>query len=220
MPSTVAVLTVAVLLLVGCGSGSATPKPHSEASKTATQVLKDVEKSLRQASSVHISGAWFSATPRGHIHFDATSVTDKGGTASVTGGDVAFKVVAIDDEVYVRGNKAFSGSAASTLGGRWLKCSTNSVMGERSSWTAPFFVLNPMYHGILRNKGETTYNGEKTVEIDGSRGFKLYVATTGTPYPLAIVVQRQAVTFDDFNARVALTAPKNAIAVSKFCGKL
>jgi hypothetical protein len=57
---------------------------------------------------------------------------------------------------------------------------------------------------------------------DKTRGGILYVAATGTPYPVAIVrsqtANNGAVVFDDWNAPIGVTAPKNAVDLSKLSG--
>jgi hypothetical protein len=73
------------------------------------------------------------------------------------------------------------------------------------------------------NDGETTYHGQKVVAIrDKTKGGTLYVAATGTPYPIAIVRSKTAnsgaVTFDDWNMSADVTAPKNAVDLSKLSG--
>jgi hypothetical protein len=57
---------------------------------------------------------------------------------------------------------------------------------------------------------------------DTSDNSKLYVAATGKPYPVAIVGgkkgQSGAITFDDWNKSVSLSAPSNAVDIGKFGG--
>ena len=57
---------------------------------------------------------------------------------------------------------------------------------------------------------------------DASDNSKLYVAATGKPYPVAIVGSKKgqsgAVTFDDWNKSVSLSAPSDALDISQFGG--
>ena len=73
------------------------------------------------------------------------------------------------------------------------------------------------------NKGATTYRGQKVVAIqDTSDNSKLYVAASGTPYPVALVGgrgrQSGAITFGDWSDPVSLSAPKGAIDLSALGG--
>lgn len=224
MRSTVPALAVAVLLLAACGGGSAAS--NGEASKSAAQVLKDAQKAATGASSVHVAGKIVSNGT--NVSIDLALVKDKGATGSVTDGGLDFKIIRIGDEVYIQGSNAFlkhfAGSAASLLEGKWLKGSaTTGQLASLSSLTEATQLFAEIHSqgGTLTNKGETTYNGQKAVEIDSSKGGKLYVAATGTPYPIALVgpgTDSGAITFGDFNASVSLTAPKNALDISAFGG--
>jgi len=64
------------------------------------------------------------------------------------------------------------------------------------------------FTGTPTNKGATTYNGQSVVAIDrGSKSGTVYVAATGTPYPVAIVSPGRSFTFDSRNKPVTLTPP-------------
>ncbi|HEY2353463.1 MAG TPA: hypothetical protein VGH79_01010 [Gaiellaceae bacterium] len=183
-------------------------------------MFKDAEKAVRRASSVHVSQTSHGTT-------DAEIVPGKGGTASYTeGGGARFQVVDTGDAYYILGNNAYWNSRAeSKLRGRWLKCPPGSYMSRVG---APGFILYAAfggeYGGTLRNAGETTYNGQRVVEIRGTDSedvgageIKLYVAATGTPYPLAFVTKYGTLAFSDFNAPVRLTAPRDALSDQSLC---
>jgi hypothetical protein len=75
-------------------------------------------------------------------------------------------------------------------------------------------------HGALSNKGETTYKGQKVVAIkDLTNGGTLYVAATGTPYPIAIIAPKNgSIAFDEWNKTISITAPKGAVDVGSLGG--
>jgi hypothetical protein len=78
-------------------------------------------------------------------------------------------------------------------------------------------------HGKLENQGETTYNGQSVVAIhDVTRNATLYVAATGTPYPVRLVKtagsDRGTVAFDHWNEPPTLTPPKGALDFSHLGG--
>ena len=72
-------------------------------------------------------------------------------------------------------------------------------------------------HGKLAKGDETTVNGVKVIAVrDTTKGGTLYVATTGTPYP--VFIQRAGdgkITFDRWNEAFALKAPAGAVDLSK-----
>jgi hypothetical protein len=60
----------------------------------------------------------------------------------------------------------------------------------------------------------TTYKGQPVIELKDSKGGSLFVAATGTPYPVAIVgdgTHKGTVVFSGWNQPVTLTAPAGAI---------
>lgn len=217
-------LVLAAVLLAGCGGGKKAAQPNGEASKPAAQVLADTKKAATSASSMHVDGHLVSSgTP---LQLDL-HIAKQGATGSMTTNGLRFDLIRIGDTFYIRGTDAFykkfaGQAAAQLLHGKWLKGSASS--GKLQS-LAPLTSSGALFgeivasHGKLENVGETTYQGQKVVEIrDTSDNSKLYVSATGTPYPVAIVggkkSQQGAITFDSWNQSVSLNAPKNAIDLS------
>jgi hypothetical protein len=104
--------------------------------------------------------------------------------------------------------------------GRWLKETKGRLRHQLEFLTLGRFLGAAVSanHGKLVNDGKTMYKGQAVVALwDKSDHSKLYVAATGKPYPVAIVVvnkgQTGAITFDDWNKSVALSAPTDAIDV-------
>jgi len=226
-PALALVLTAA--LLAGCGSSGKAVKPNDEASKSATRVLADAKAAATSASSAHVSGSLKSSgTP---ITLDLSAARGKGAKGSMSTNGLTFDMVRIGDTLFVRGSDAFykhfAGAViARLLHGKWLKGSaTHGRLTSLAPLTslADLFAVISSQHGKLANDGATTYNGTKVVAIrDRSDNSKLYVAATGKPYPVAIVGgkkgQSGAITFDDWNKSVSLSAPSDAIDISKFGG--
>jgi hypothetical protein len=222
-------LVLTAALLAGCGSSGKAAKPNSEASKPAARVLADAKAAATSATSAHVSGNIKSnGTP---IELDLSTVRGKGATGSMSTNGLSFDLTRIGDTVYIKGSDAFykhfAGSGvAQLLHGKWLKAS--ATRGRLRS-LAPLTSLGALFagisahHGKLANDGKTTYKGTDVVAIrDTSDGSKLYVAATGKPYPVAIVGGRKgdsgAITFDDWNKSVSLSAPGNAVDISQFGG--
>jgi hypothetical protein len=223
-------LVVAAVLLAGCGSSSQnSSQSNSEASKSPTQVLADAKAAATDASSVHVAGSIVSGgTP---IKLDLTMARGKGAKGTMSTNGLSFNLVRIGDTLYIQGSDAFyskfAGAAvAQLLHGKWLKAS--ATQGQLKS-LAPLTNIGALFagvsshHGKLASGGSTTYNGQKVAEIrDTSDNSKLYVAATGKPYPVAIVGGKRGesgtVSFGDWNAPVSLSAPKNALDISKLGG--
>jgi hypothetical protein len=222
-------LILAAALLAGCGSGKEKAQSNGEASKSPTQVLANAKAAATSAGSAHVTGSIVSSgTP---IKLDLSMAGDKGAKGSMSTNGLSFDLVRVGDTVYIKGTDAFykhfAGAAvAQLLHGKWLKAS--ATQGQLES-LAPLTNIGALFagisahHGKLANKGATSFQGQRVVEIrDTSDNSKLYVAATGKPYPVAIVGGKQnqsgTISFGDWNAPVSLSAPKDAIDISSLGG--
>jgi len=220
-----AAIIVATVMLAGCGSGA---KSNGEASKTASQVLADALAVTGTAKAVRISGKI--VTESGPITVDIRIVRGEGGSGSMSENGLNFDLARIGDKVYIRGSDAFYKKFTGQTGvqlfhGKWLQFRTSDA--DMSSIT-PFTDIDTFFHGItsqhgtLRNEGEMTFHGQKAVAIrDTTQGGTLYVAATGKPYPIGITSnggKSGAILFGNWNASESISAPKNAVDVSKIHG--
>jgi hypothetical protein len=222
-------LVLTAALLAGCGNSGKAAKPNDEASKPAVRVLADAKAAATSASSAHVSGSLKSGgTP---ITLDLSTDRSEGAKGSMSTNGLSFDLVRIGDTLYVRGSDAFykhfaGATVAQLLHDKWLKGSaTHGRLTSLAPLTslAGLFAVISSQHGKLANDGATTYNGTKVVAIrDTSDNSKLYVAATGKPYPVAIVGgkkgQSGAITFGDWNKSVSLSAPSDAVDISRFGG--
>jgi hypothetical protein len=102
------------------------------------------------------------------------------------------------------------------LAGRWLGFPVNDPLFQPLlDNTRPKALFDQLRgaSSALGNSGATTYKGERVVELhDQVHNGTLYVAATGTPYPVALLGSAGGtVTFGDWNKPVPLTAPKHAV---------
>jgi hypothetical protein len=214
-------LVVLSLAAAGCGGGS---KSNGEAAKTATQVVADAKDAATSAKAVHVAG---SITDAGQpLTLDITIVKGSGGMGTMSESGLKFEIIRVGDKAYIKGSDAFlrkfAGAAgAQLLRGKWLQGSATT--GDLAA-LAPLTDITKLFngalgsHGKLENGGETTFKGHKVVAIkDTTKGGTLYVAATGTPYPIAIVGGKDqgSITFDNWNDTVTITAPKGAVDMNK-----
>ena len=218
-------LLLALALLAGCGGGKSGAKSNGEAAKPAVQVLDDAKSAAVGATSLHVTGNIKSGgTP---TSLDLTLVQGKGAKGSMSASGFQFDLIRIGNAVYIRGSDAFlehfAGGAASLFHGKWLKASAKTGgFASLTPLTTPSALFGAIAkgHGKLVNDGLTTYEGQQVVEIrDTSDDSKLYVAATGTAYPVAIVGGKKggsgAISFGDWNKPVSISAPQSAISLSK-----
>lgn len=215
---------VLAVLAAGCGGSSSS---NGEATKSAAAVFSDARQAALAATSVHVAGTLSDAGKP--LSLDLVLAQEKGkGTMSESG--LSFQVVRIGKAAYIKGSDAFlqqfaGAAAAQLLHNKWLKGS--AVSGSLAS-LAPLTDITKLFngafgsHGKLANEGETDFQGQKVVAIkDSSDGSIVYIAATGTPYPLGAKeggASKSSVTFDHWNDSVSFNAPKGAVDMSKLGG--
>jgi hypothetical protein len=215
-----ALLTAA--LLAGCGSSSSS---NELASKSPEQIVAAAKTAAQGAASVHVAGSIISENKP--ISLDMELAAGKGAKGHIALEGLGIDVIALEHAFYLNGSAAFyrhiaGPTAAQLLQGKWLKAPTGS--GEFASLaqlTNLADLLNSALtnHGPLKSAGTTTISGQKAVAVtDTSKGGTLYVAATGTPYPLRISKTGSnagRITFDRWNQPVTITAPPNAINITQ-----
>jgi hypothetical protein len=221
--SLVAALCSALLsvALVACGGGGS---DNGVSSKSPSDIASAASGAVSKVNSVHVAGAVANGNSRFTI--DLSLVNGKGGTGSMSQGGLSFKIISVNNEVYINGSPTFwrqfgGASAAQLLSGKWLKAPASGQFASLATLTNIRQLFNQLLstHGKLAKGKTTTVRGQKVIAVnDKSNGGTLYVATTGKPYPIAIVKNGSdggRVDFDRFNKPVTLTPPANAIDVSK-----
>jgi hypothetical protein len=147
------------------------------------------------------------------------------GHLSVEG--LGIEVVALEKAFYLNGSAAFyrhigGAAAAQLLQGKWLKApTTGGEFASLEQLTNLGKLLDTALssHGKLVSAGTTTINGQKAVGVtDTTKGGTLYVAATGTAYPLRITKSGSGagrITFDRWNEPVTISAPAGAININQ-----
>jgi hypothetical protein len=235
MRRSIAPLLLTTLLLAACGGSgkpsATTAPPNGEASKSATQVLKDATAAATHAKSVRISGTLTSGGKT--ISLDLKIANGKGATGTMSVNGAGFALVTLAGKAYIRASDAFykqfagpaGAAAAKLLHGKWLEGSaTTGQLASLAAFTNLSQLFNQVasVHGTLTNNGATTYQGHSAVAIhSAAQNGTLYVAATGKPYPLALVAtgkNKGSIAFSDWNASVSISAPSGAVDVSQLLG--
>jgi hypothetical protein len=225
----VGTVLAALVFAAGCGGGGGGggTQASGEAAKPAKQVVADAVQAADAASSVHMSGQVVDSGEQ--IGVDLSIAQGNGATGSFTLHGDKVDLLVIGDTAYMRAGpsfwKQYGGSGiAQLLTNKWLKFDTkNPQFGPLTKLTdaKSLFKQLSQTNGKVVNHGATTYKGQDVVAIfDSPENGTLYVAASGTPYPVAIVKTSKTstggnVTFDGWNDPVTLTAPKGALDLSK-----
>jgi hypothetical protein len=211
------------VLLAGCGSSR--PAGNGLASKTPTQILAAAKVAAASAATAHVEGSIVSAGKP--ISLDMELVAGKGGKGKIALEGRSVELIGVGRVVFIRGNAAFYSKvagpeAARKLHGAWLK--TTAKTGDFASLASLTSLGNLTAsvldaHGALTHAGAATVDGRAAIGVsDASSGGTLYVAATGTPYPLEIVDRGAGagkIVFDRWNKPVELEPPASSIDVNK-----
>jgi hypothetical protein len=203
--------------LSGCGGGT---KLNGEQSKTGNQVAQDAVNALRGASSAHL-------TFRGPIgNAQATfALTFKGDDTQgqLSSNGTTLQIIKIGNQAYIKGDKATytalaNAKTADIIGDRWLLLSADRA-ANYTSITLSNFTSSLNSDNWAKAVTQTKLDGKKVVVITNTKnGSQVYVANTGTPYPLkgqAKSAADGAWTFSDYNAPVTITAPADSLSLDE-----
>jgi hypothetical protein len=218
-PLLIALVAVA---LPGCGSASSSTSRVGSAAPA--QIVAAARAAALGAATVHVSGSI--AHEGKSISLDLELESGKGGKGTVVTEGLAIKLIQIDGTVYVNGSGAFyrqvaGATAARALRGKWLKApgSAGNFSSLASLTNLDNLVATTLEaHGTLSRAGTMTVGGEPAVGVrDRGKGGTLYVASTGSPFPLEIVEGGSGgkIVFDRWNEAVTLEAPVGAININQ-----
>jgi hypothetical protein len=225
IPSRSVGLLAAVLLPLGLGACGSSSSGNGLASKSPTQIVEAAKVAAAGAVSAHVVGSIVSEGKP--ISIDMELVAGKGGRGKIALEGLDVELIDVGRAVYINGSDAFyehlaGPAAARVLHGKWLKAPTDA--GDFASF-ASLTSLDKLVdstlaaHGKLTPAGKSTVEGQPVVGVtDGSKEGTLYVASSGTPYPLEIVkggTDGGKVTFNRWNKPVTLTAPADWININQ-----
>jgi hypothetical protein len=210
----------ALLGVAGCGGSS----DNGVASKSPDQIVSAAQNAVSGVKTVRVAG---NVTSTGSpITLDLQLAAGRGGGGQMSESGLSFKIIAVNQTVYMNGSDAFwshvGGTAAVQLfHGKWLKAPATGQFASLAALTDVQTLFSKLLstHGTLAKGGTSTINGQQVVAVhDTTMGGTLYVATTGQPYPIEISktgAQGGRIVFDRYNQPVTLTVPANSIDVSK-----
>lgn len=213
-----------VVAIAGCGGGSSS-SGNGVTSKAPAEILAASKAAADSASSVHVAGSLSSGGTPIALNLDLAS--GHGGRGQISESGLSFELIVVGNTIYIKGSPAFyshfgGGAAAQLFKGKWLKSPISG--GELASLAAltnfgRLLDQTLASHGTLVKGATTTVAGQPVVELrDTTRDGSLFVATTGSPYPIEIVKRGSEtghITFTRWNQAVSLSAPAGAIDLSQ-----
>ncbi|MGW0941671.1 hypothetical protein ACWD4O_03850 [Streptomyces sp. NPDC002623] len=166
----------------------------------AAQIQSKTKTAAAAVDAVRLSG---SVVTSGHTYKLDMSLKADGGTGSVTAEGVAFHLLRVGEQLYLKADASFwnkedgkagDGSdtaAADKLDGKYVKVPTGDPSYKKfSGFTDKDLLLDGLLtlHGSLATDGHHEQSGVRTIRItgDGGSGGKLDVSLEGKPYPLRL----------------------------------
>lgn len=215
-----AILSLTVAACGGGGNGSG----NGVASKSPAEIVNAAHDAIASASAVHVAGSLLSSGAS--VSLDLNLVSAKGGRGVMSENGLTFQIIAVGQNVYIQASRAvwshFVGpAAAKLLDGRWLQAPATGQFASVAALTDLRRIYGTVLpsHGGLKKGAVTTVNGRKAVAVTSTAtGETVYVATTGKPYPVAVVKSGSGggrIVFDRINHPVSLAPPANALDLSK-----
>ena len=223
-----ALALIAAGVISACGgssSNSSSSSGNGVASKSAGQVLAASTGAVKDIKTVHVSGSVVSGGSPITLNLDL--VSGRGARGQMSQNGMSFQLVVAGGSIYINAGPAFwrhigGTAAAQLLEGKWLKAPANGAdFASLSSLTNLHRLLSALLnnHAKLSKGATSTVNGQKVVALtDTTNHGTLYVAATGKAYPVEILkpgANGGRISFGRYNESVTLTAPANAIDISK-----
>ncbi len=234
-----AAVCAATVLVTGCTttetpaspatSTSATaPRDNGIAGLSAAELLARVNKALAGARSVRVTA---DVRVEGHrVEIDERIRSDQGATGTLRLDGASLGFVRIGPTFYVHADAAswrklgVEADAVAVLVGKWVRLpSTDPDFADFAKLTtirelARLFIPTDEPGNVKGPWPRTTLRGQPVVRVGEDRFGALYVAATGTPYPVRAVVTSGAepgrVDFLAYNQPVTLKPPPAAQVIT------
>lgn len=216
---------LALCALLVCVAAPAAAAPPSRAATTPDQWVAESLAAAKAAASVHVTGSMTEGGQR--LSLDLRLVAGEGASGSMVLGKQRIDIVRLGPFSYFRVGASFwrrygGAVAAELFAGRWVKISS-SVPGFAS--LTSLTDMSRLFAGMLGSHGPLSLGGTRTIAgtpaiavVDASKdGGTLWIAASGTPYPLRVTQTGGPgyVSFDAWNAPMRITAPADAIDLTK-----
>jgi hypothetical protein len=192
---------------------------HSE---SANQFVKAAAKALASAKSVRISGTISVSGESESMDFVLFANKDLEGTLTLAGYPV--HVIVVNGTDYYRGSAAWwhevgglPSADAKKIAGVWIKTPKSSSANIGNSFQIAPLASSLKATSGLAIVGHKKLDGRAAVGVKLSNGGVLWIASSGTQYPISEVKQGKSaasLSFSGWNSFALPKAPKGAIALS------
>jgi len=213
----------ALLLVLGALSASATSAGAvTSRGESAKQLVQAAAKALASARSLRMSGTMATSGGSTAVDFELFSNGDVDG--SITSGGQLVHVTVVDGTDYLQASAAYwqkEGSLPATLAKsiapEWISFPNSGSNGFGTSFEIGSLAASLKATTGWSIVGHKKVDGHAAVGVKGSDGEVLWIAASGTPYPILDSKKGSGggtVTFGGWNSFKLPKAPKKAIALS------
>ena len=206
---------LAALALGGCGGDAKTTNGVEKLPARTAQ--KKALAALRSAGSAHVKGTALTAGNRAQVDVQVSGRSSRGVIAAE---GVRFAFTRIEDVTYIKASR----QALAKLGApvrmqriaaqRWVKLAPDQVTLSGLSLAEFAAQLAKNESPLDPHVARDTLGGKPVAVLTQRNGSKLYIANTGTAYPLHGDYKGEApgrLDFSDFGVEVRITAPKHPL---------
>ncbi|HEV7678343.1 MAG TPA: hypothetical protein VGQ42_07230 [Candidatus Dormibacteraeota bacterium] len=184
-------------LLAACGSSGGTSGGGDEASKPPAQIVADAAAALKAAKTFHLSAKVHdTSSAGGQLDLEIDAVAPSTASGTVTSAGVTAHFIFTAGKLYFQGKQflaSLSTQVADLVGDKWALLPAASA-SSFSSISDPSKLATCLVesHGTLSKGGTASVNGQTAVVVvdagdkPGTSPGKLYVAASGTAYPLKL----------------------------------
>jgi hypothetical protein len=215
---------VGLTLLAGCGGNSDRSLPDARPPALDTlapaQIVNEAQRALASARSVHITGEYRENNMPVQVDMRIAAGNTAAGTVTSNGASV--EVRRLGDQLYVKGDDTFLaalGDKAKATKGKWLVgpiAQADRGLANLTDLQSFSGTLTPG-SGALRKEAVRSFAGQQAVSVLNPVGARLWVADTGTPYPLRIERLGAVVGFldyRDYDVPVQVKAPSPTVPLA------
>jgi hypothetical protein len=210
------------LAAAACSGGGGGEQTNGLERLPAGEVGSRTLAALHAAPGVHVVGAVADPSSNAPAHYDLVmSPTTTSGTVEEYGQQS--QLVKIGNDTYVRRARGYyratgDGAAADLLADRWVRLAPADA-AKYSYFTLERYSdsLRAYLIGLTGEVRREKADGTRVVRAAAPDGTAFLVANTGLPYPVRITVAGSSttqLTFNDYRAPAAVTAPGGAVDLS------
>ncbi|MBV1942771.1 hypothetical protein [Streptomyces sp. BV286] len=225
LTSAVCALVVAGTGVTGCGGDDPDAGTNGVGKLPPAKIQSRTQSAARAAETVRLSGAVVSNKRTYKLDMQ---LKGDGGTGSVTSKDVTFRLLRVDEHLFIKADADFwnhqdgksddstsDTEAAGKLDGMYVKVPKGDpAYKQLSVFTDKDVLLGGLLalHGELATDGHHELNGVRTIRLTGDKGSggEIDVSLEGKPYPLLLVRAGDAGTIrlTDWGKDFELKAPE------------